>query len=128
MDTVQQVVKHGDKVDVLFLGDSITEGWSGKFMGVPAPHRLGKSSKVFVSLFSKDDGGRYQGLALGISGDKASDNLSLWCFIIDQMLELTFHVTLTGAHFFFCAGCAGLFRCTNAEFQFVVANPKRRVA
>lgn len=74
-------MKKDGNIDVLFLGDSITEGWSGKFMGIPAPLRLGKSPKVFSSLFSKEDGGRFQGLALGISGDKVRQGIGFWLVI-----------------------------------------------
>ncbi len=98
--TAQMHVKKADKIDVLFMGDSITEGWSGKFMGQPAPSRLGKSPKVFASLFSKDDGGRYKGLALGISGDKASRvvyGLDTTCFAKDSVVDLTFLAMMPAA-------------------------------
>lgn len=63
-------------IDVLFLGDSITEGWMGTSRG----HDIARAQGT-QDLFSKffDGAGieaKYEGLALGISGD-TSPNL-LW--------------------------------------------------
>jgi len=55
-------------VDVVFLGDSITERWHETEYGKPESSALGSTS-VFESLFSKRKGTKYDGLALGISGD-----------------------------------------------------------
>jgi hypothetical protein len=63
--------KQGD-VDVLFLGDSITEGWSGTSWGRKNA-RVHNVPQVFQSLFSVENGGEYEGLALGIAGDTVSD-------------------------------------------------------
>lgn len=62
--------KQGD-VDVLFLGDSITEGWSGTSWGRKNA-RVHNVPQVFQSLFSVENGGEYEGLALGIAGDTVS--------------------------------------------------------
>lgn len=62
---------HADSVDVVFLGDSITEGWTGKSLGQPVKHKV-SNIKVFNSLFHVDEGADFQGLPLGISGDKVS--------------------------------------------------------
>jgi len=62
------------EIDVLFLGDSITEGWKGTSYGRTSA-RTQDVPKVFHKYFSKDSG-KYEGLALGISGD-TSPNL-LW--------------------------------------------------
>ena len=60
-----------ENIDVVFYGDSITEGWMGTTYG-----RLqgsGESSRdVFDSLFSTQNGGEFDGLALGIAGDTVS--------------------------------------------------------
>jgi hypothetical protein len=60
-----------DEVDVLFLGDSITEGWLGMSYGRKnaVVHDV---PNVFKSLFSIQDEGLYEGMALGISGDTVS--------------------------------------------------------
>lgn len=50
-----------EDVDVVFYGDSITEGWKG--------------SSVFESLFTLEGGGKYKGVPLGISGDRTTDLL-----------------------------------------------------
>ena len=58
------------EIDVLFLGDSITEGWKGTSYGRSSA-RTQDVPKVFHKYFSKDSG-KYEGLALGISGDTVS--------------------------------------------------------
>jgi lysophospholipase L1-like esterase len=66
---------HGENnVDVLFLGDSLTEGWLGTSYGRrhAVVHNV---PQVFKSMFSVQDGGLYEGLALGISGDTAPNLL-----------------------------------------------------
>ena len=65
------------ELDVVFLGDSIIEGW----MGTSFAQKVEKKQdnvKVFENLFDMDSGQRaeFDGLALGIAGDK-SQNL-LW--------------------------------------------------
>ena len=56
-------------VDVVFFGDSITEGWrGGTSYGFPVG-RKEKNFSVFKSLFTVSEGGEYDGIALGISGD-----------------------------------------------------------
>jgi lysophospholipase L1-like esterase len=62
-------------VDVVFLGDSITEGFKGTSYGFEEG-RKEENLKVFNSLFTTEGGGKYEGLALGIAGD-TSTNL-LW--------------------------------------------------
>jgi hypothetical protein len=65
----QQLAQNaGDVLDVVFLGDSITERWRETEYGKPVLSALG-SSRIFDSFFSKDKGGKYSGVALGISGD-----------------------------------------------------------
>lgn len=61
-------------VDVLFLGDSLTEGWLGTSYG--RKHAVVHNvPQVFKSMFSIQDEGLYEGLALGISGDTAPNLL-----------------------------------------------------
>jgi len=62
-------------IDVVFFGDSIIEGWKGTSYGFRKGNKDGNLS-VFRSLFTRDGGGKYEGLLLGISGD-TSPNL-LW--------------------------------------------------
>jgi len=56
-------------LDVVFLGDSITEGWNGMSFGMPVERTKG-IVPIFKSLFRKEHGAKFEGLALGISGDK----------------------------------------------------------
>lgn len=56
-------------LDVVLLGDSITEDWNGRRLGNPAKCCL-PIKKVFESLFRKENGGRVNGIALGVSGDQ----------------------------------------------------------
>jgi hypothetical protein len=60
-------------LDVVLLGDSITEHWMGTRLGVPAPKRL-ENAEAFHDLFTKKGGGRVDGLALGIAGDRVSQH------------------------------------------------------
>lgn len=62
-----------EHIDVVFYGDSITEGWMGTSYGRPKQRGPGGSSReVFDALFSTQNGGEFDGLALGISGDTVS--------------------------------------------------------
>eukprot|EP00554_Chaetoceros_debilis_P001095 CAMPEP_0194087714 /NCGR_PEP_ID=MMETSP0149-20130528/26263_1 /TAXON_ID=122233 /ORGANISM="Chaetoceros debilis, Strain MM31A-1" /LENGTH=379 /DNA_ID=CAMNT_0038771171 /DNA_START=176 /DNA_END=1312 /DNA_ORIENTATION=- len=65
--------EHED-ADVVFYGDSITEGWKGTSYGFPNG-RKDNNLAVYNSLFSLEDGGKYKGLTLGISGDRSVDLL-----------------------------------------------------
>ena len=58
-------------LDVVFFGDSITEGWTGKQYGNDRPG-LEDVLEVFDSYFYTDRGGEVEGLALGIAGDTVS--------------------------------------------------------
>eukprot|EP00978_Attheya_sp_CCMP212_P016161 scaffold42113_cov46-Attheya_sp.AAC.2 len=66
------VARQGD-VDVVFLGDSITEGWRGTSYGNPVGRKEGIPA-IFKNIFTVEGGGKYEGLALGIAGD-TSPNL-----------------------------------------------------
>lgn len=62
------------EVDVVLLGDSITEGWRGMSFGQPVPAKK-PNIKVFESLFHERKGADFQGLALGIAGDRTNNLL-----------------------------------------------------
>lgn len=62
---------NADSVDVVFLGDSITEGWGGTSLGKSVKEKEA-NAEVFKSLFHLDKGAEFQGLPLGIAGDKVS--------------------------------------------------------
>jgi hypothetical protein len=58
----------GDRYDVAFFGDSITEHWAGTDLNYESkPWR--EVSKVFRDHFTKQGGGKVDGFALGIGGD-----------------------------------------------------------
>jgi hypothetical protein len=61
-----------ENVDVVFYGDSITEGWMGTIYGRVKPGSENSSREVFDTLFSTESGGEFDGLALGIAGDTVS--------------------------------------------------------
>jgi lysophospholipase L1-like esterase len=76
-----------DEFDVVFFGDSITEHWEGTELGTPAWEGV---NLVFREEFTRIGGGRLDGLALGIAGDrvrtriKVYDVLMFWlvmCFL-----------------------------------------------
>jgi len=56
-------------VDVVFYGDSIIEGWRGTSKG-EKKHYSPKGDVAFQSLFQKKNGGAYDGIPLGIAGDR----------------------------------------------------------
>jgi hypothetical protein len=59
------------QLDVVFYGDSITEGWLGTSLGQPRLYRE-KNKLIFNTLFTLDGGGKYNAMALGMSGDLVS--------------------------------------------------------
>jgi lysophospholipase L1-like esterase len=61
-------------LDVVFYGDSITEGWNETNYGKSST-RFAGAKDVFQSLFSTARGGDYEGIALGIAGDAVRDTL-----------------------------------------------------
>jgi len=60
--------------DVVFLGDSITEEWNGRHHGNKTI-RLNQTHAVFQDYFQKRYGAQFEGLALGIAGDKTRNLL-----------------------------------------------------
>ena len=54
--------KNLDDLDVIFLGDSITEGWQGHFYN-RRDDRVAGALEVFQGYFSKKHKGKYEGLA-----------------------------------------------------------------
>mmetsp|Transcript_16481 Transcript_16481/g.31238 ORF Transcript_16481/g.31238 Transcript_16481/m.31238 type:complete len:388 (-) Transcript_16481:29-1192(-) len=64
----ERAIKYKGTLDVVFYGDSITEAWLGTSLGLP--HEKKKyNQEVFKSLFNVEGGGKYNALALGVSGD-----------------------------------------------------------
>ena len=70
MGLIDKALKTNTNVDVAFVGDSITEEWNGRLFGREEESLKG-ISKVFHESFTKDGGGSYEGVALGIAGDQA---------------------------------------------------------
>jgi len=68
------VISIKDGVDVVFYGDSITEGWKGTSYGF-ANGRKDNNYAVFKSQFTLDGGGKFEGIPMGISGDRSPDLL-----------------------------------------------------
>jgi hypothetical protein len=62
-------IKRGINYDVVFLGDETTEGWNGKHLNMPIPNESRRIQKYWNETFTKDGGGDFEGLALGIAGD-----------------------------------------------------------
>lgn len=59
------------ELDVVFVGDSITEQRQGTQTGRPVEDYTG-IKEVFDKTFTKEKGGDYNGIAMGISGDTVS--------------------------------------------------------
>jgi len=69
---VETFTKH-IKPDVALIGDSITQHWNGMDLG---PDKQWRSIKpVFDKLFKKHNGGKVNGVALGIGGDRIQNLL-----------------------------------------------------
>jgi hypothetical protein len=68
---VADIVESPDSppVDVVFLGDSITEHWVGEGLGEPEPKYDGIHA-IYQQLFTKAGGGTVEGLVLAISGER----------------------------------------------------------
>mmetsp|Transcript_15198 Transcript_15198/g.36486 ORF Transcript_15198/g.36486 Transcript_15198/m.36486 type:complete len:485 (+) Transcript_15198:106-1560(+) len=69
-------------LDVVFVGDSITEQRQGTAMGKPHDDYTG-IKEVFDKTFIRDKGGDFSGIAMGIAGD-TSNNL-LWRLLNGEM-------------------------------------------
>ncbi len=72
------VISVKDSADVIFYGDSITEGWKETSYGFYNGRKKGNLA-IFNSLFNTGEGGKYEGIPMGISGDRVSS--SGLCFI-----------------------------------------------
>ena len=70
-------------VDVVLLGDSITEHWQGKSMGRP---KYPDIHRVYEDLFQNKQKTGIDGLALGISGDRVSWHM-LCCSSLGSMTD-----------------------------------------
>ncbi|EJK47041.1 hypothetical protein THAOC_34265 [Thalassiosira oceanica] len=70
------------ELDVVFIGDSITEQRQGTRMGRPEEGYTG-IKEVFDKTFTKEKGGDYNGIALGISGDTSPQ--VLWRLMNGEM-------------------------------------------
>ncbi|KAL3787869.1 hypothetical protein HJC23_000411 [Cyclotella cryptica] len=89
-DTMEMPMQGGDgrmlatdyELDVVFVGDSITEQRQGTSMGRENEDYVG-IKEVFQKTFSKEKGGDFNGIALGIAGDTAP-NL-LWRLMNGEM-------------------------------------------
>lgn len=63
------------KFDVVLLGDSIVEEWNARWSGKFVHMSFSKIQKIWYNLFTKNGGGKIDGLALGIAGDRVSTPL-----------------------------------------------------
>jgi hypothetical protein len=70
-------------LDVAFLGESVVEEMSGRWMGQQRSAQLKSVETMFLNNFDKRRGARMQGVALGIAGD--SSNTVLWRLMHGEM-------------------------------------------
>ena len=68
---VNQTLANKTELDVLMVGDSITERWNGRGMG-QFDEGFENNSIAFQKLFQKKNGSKVEGLALGVAGDQVS--------------------------------------------------------
>lgn len=69
-------------LDVAFIGDSITEQRVGKNMGKEQP-TLKANAKTFQKTYSKANGGKLDGIGLGVAGDTSP--VLLWRLLHGEM-------------------------------------------
>ena len=69
-----KLIDDNREYDVVFFGDEVAEGWNGAALGrpaIPSDDAL-KTKSYFTKTFTKDGGGEFDGLALGVLGDNVS--------------------------------------------------------
>lgn len=74
MRHIQGLVDNSGDLDVVMIGDSIVEHWEGKDMGISEPS-LRRDHEVFEELFTRHGGGKIDGMAHGIGGDRCANLL-----------------------------------------------------
>lgn len=60
--------------DVVFIGDEVVEGWNGEWLGktgIPSADAF-QTKDYFTKAFTREGGGEFEGLALGVMGDVVS--------------------------------------------------------
>jgi len=63
-----------DLVDVVFIGENIVETWAGRSIGFNSTFTTDVKKK-YDKIFQKSNGGKFNGLPLGIAGDTTSNVL-----------------------------------------------------
>ena len=74
MHHIQGVMDTHSEIDIVMVGDSIVEHWEGKDMGILEP-TLHRDHEVFEELFTRHGGGKIDGMAHGIGGDRCASLL-----------------------------------------------------
>mmetsp|Transcript_5331 Transcript_5331/g.6210 ORF Transcript_5331/g.6210 Transcript_5331/m.6210 type:complete len:396 (+) Transcript_5331:118-1305(+) len=70
-----EAASHTSDIDILLIGDSIVEGWMGTLRGHEIARAYGVR-EIFAKLFdATGNEAKYEGIALGISGDTSSNLL-----------------------------------------------------
>jgi hypothetical protein len=62
------------KPKLVLLGDSITEHWTGMRKGRLNP-KFAEHSAVFKEILTKEGGGKFDSVPLGIGGDRVSERI-----------------------------------------------------
>ena len=99
---VRRKVAAGNGLDVVFVGDSITEQRQGTSMGRDIVSYVA-IKEVFEKTFSRDKGGDFDGIAMGIAGDTVRVALILgFCLCKKKIRSLLIVVSTTNLlhHFF----------------------------
>jgi hypothetical protein len=69
---VQGAVESAKSIDIAFLGESVVEEMDGRWFGDKTNTLLSELAKTFDKNFSKEKGGKLDGLAIGVAGDTVS--------------------------------------------------------
>jgi hypothetical protein len=85
------------ELDVVFLGDSIMEGFKGTKFGKEVAHKR-DNLPVFENLFDTDKGGEFDGMILAIAGDK----VRIYMYMCMNMIHVSRYYNLISfCHFMF---------------------------
>lgn len=71
---IQGMLDTRGSLDVVLVGDSIVEHWEGRDMGI-SEISLRRDHEVFEELFTRHGGGKIDGMAHGIGGDRCANLL-----------------------------------------------------
>ena len=106
-----------DDLDIVFYGDSMTEGWMGTSYGSP-DSLMETNLDTFQAHFTLEGGGKYKGLALGLADDRVSSSFhSLFVELDGILVSITDMVVICSVRPPTCCGDYKTEKCRNLSIQ-----------